>query len=201
MAPLRRILAFDRVSADGYFAASDGGLDWVVQDEEVDREGAAGIPRVDTILFGRRTYEQFASFWPHVSPDAPTAPDPHGPRRSKEILAFARILNEANKVVFSRTLPEATWRNSHLRRELDPREIQAMKDEPGKDMIIFGSGSIVSRLAEHGLIDEYQLVVSPVLLGSGRPLVSGLGQSVPLALLAVRQYPSGNVMLRYARPK
>jgi dihydrofolate reductase len=200
MAALRRILAFDRVSADGYFAAPDGSLDWVVQDPEVDREGAAGIPGVDTILFGRRTYERFASFWPNVALDAADAPDPHAPRRSQELLAFARFLGEASKIVFSRTLKEAAWRGSHLRRGIDARAIEASKREPGKDMIIFGSGSVVSQLAEHGLIDEYQLVVSPLLLGGGQPLVSGLPRSVRLELVAVKQYPSGNVMLRYARP-
>ena len=75
-----------------------------------------------------------------------------------------------------------------------------MKKQPGKDMMIFGSGSIVSQLTEHGLIDEYQFVVSPILLGSGRSLLSGVSKSSRLDLLEARKYPSGNVMLRYARP-
>jgi dihydrofolate reductase len=105
------------------------------------------------------------------------------------------------KLVFSRTLKEVTWRNSRLLHELDPREIEAMKKQRGKDMIIFGSGSIVSQLTQHGLIDEYQCVMCPIFLVGGRPLLSGVSKSVPLDLLEVRAYPSGDVMLRYAQPR
>jgi dihydrofolate reductase len=74
-----------------------------------------------------------------------------------------------------------------------------MKGRPGKDMIIFGSGSVVSQLTQHGLIDEYEVVVCPVFLGSGRPLLGGVSRSVRLELLETTRYPSGDVMLRYAR--
>jgi dihydrofolate reductase len=195
----RRILVFDRVSADGYFSGPDGGLGWTVPDDDVDKAGAEGIPGVDTILFGRRTYEMFAAFWPRVQGE-PAAADPHDPRRrSPQLQAFARSLDESTKLVFSRTLKEVTWRGSRLLPELDPRAIAALKREPGKDIIVFGSGSIVSQLTEHGLVDQYELVVNPVLLGGGRPLVSGLPTSVRLALVEARPFPSGNVLLRYAR--
>ncbi len=111
---------------------------------------------------------------------------------------MATFLNEVPKLVFSRTLKEVTWKNSRLLHEFDPREIEAMKKQPGKDMIIFGSGSIVSQLTEHGLIDEYRFVVNPILLGNGRPLVSGVPKSLQLNLLESKAYRSGNVMLRYA---
>jgi dihydrofolate reductase len=103
------------------------------------------------------------------------------------------------KLVFSRTLKDVTWRNSRLLRELDPREIETMKQQPGKDMIVFGSGSIVSQLTQHGLIDEYQFAVCPILLGSGRPLFTDVSKSTRLHLLEAKAYPSGDVMLRYAR--
>jgi dihydrofolate reductase len=201
---MRRILMFNRVTADGYFAAADGSLGWVVPDDELDREGAASSAGGGTVLFGRRTYEMFASFWPHALDDAPgksgDAADPHGPgRRSPTMRAFAVFLNEAEKLVFSRTLPEVTWKNARLLREIDPEEIAAMKSRPGKDMILFGSGSIVSQLTAHGLIDEYQLVVAPVFLGGGRQLITGLPESVRLELLEAKTYPSGNVKLRYGR--
>ena len=108
-------------------------------------------------------------------------------------------INEATKVVFSRTRKDVTWRNSRLLHEFDPRQIEAMKTQPGKDIMIFGSGSIVSQLTQHGLIDEYQFVVSPIVLGSGRPLLSGVSKSSRLDLLEAKKYQSGNVMLRYAR--
>ena len=84
-------------------------------------------------------------------------------------------------------------------RELDPREIETMKRQPGKDMIILGSGSIVSQLTQHGLIDEYQLAVCPIFIGNGQPLLTGMLKNVRLDLLEAKALPSGDVMLRYAR--
>jgi dihydrofolate reductase len=196
---MRRIVTFNRVTADGYFADADGGLGWVVPEEELDREAAGNLGGGDTILFGRRTYEMFESFWPHALDDSPTSADPHSERRSPEIRAMAEWINEAAKLVFSRTRQDVTWRNSRLYHELDPREIEALKSGPGKDIMIFGSGTIVSQLTQHGLIDEYQFVVSPVLIGSGRQLLSGAPTSLKLDLVEAKEYPSGNVKLRYAR--
>ena len=197
----RRIVMFNRVSADGYFAGPDGKLDWVVPDEEVDKAGAEAIPGSDnTILFGRQTYDMFESFWPHALDDSATAPDPHMPRRRSEAMrAMAIWINEATKLVFSRTRKDVTWKNSRILHEFDPRQIEALKKEPGKDMMIFGSGTIVSQLTQHGLIDEYQFVVSPILLGSGKTLIGGVSKSSKLKLLEAKKYESGNVMLRYAR--
>ena len=202
MDPLRRIIMFNRVTADGYFAATDGNLNWVVPDDTLDSAGVEAIPSVDTMLFGRRTYEMFERFWPRALDDSSTAADPHAAgRRSPAMRAMAIWINEATKLVFSRTLKDVTWKNSRLVHELDPREIEAMKRQPGRNMIVFGSGSLVSQLTQHGLIDEYQFVVSPILLGSGRPLFSGGSKSSALDLIEVNKYQSGNVMLRYARAK
>jgi dihydrofolate reductase len=205
---MRRILAFNNVSADGYFAGPDGGLGWVIQDPELDRSIMADAdrsaalgsgPDPGTILFGRRTYEQFESFWPHALDDSRTAPSPHGPGRSVEMRGMAIWINAAKKIVFSRTRQEVTWSNSSLVRTFDPREIEAMKRQPGSDMLIFGSGSIASLLTRHRLIDEYQFVVNSLLLGDGRSLLTGVPHSLRLTLLEARPFPSGNVMLRYAR--
>jgi len=89
---------------------------------------------------------------------------------------------------------------NHQLHALDPGEIETMKRQPGKDMIVFGSGSIVSQLTQHGLIDEYQFVVCPSLLGSGRSLLRGVSQHSRLDLLEAKAYPSGDVLLRYVRP-
>ena len=200
---MRRILMFNRVSADGYFTSPEGKLDWVVPDPELDRSAAEAIAEdgVDAILFGRRTYEMFAAFWPHaLKESSSTAEDPHNPgRRAPEMKAMAIMLNKTPKIVFSRTLKEVTWENSSLVKEFDPREIEAMKQKPGKDIMIFGSGSVVSQLTQHGLIDEYQLVVAPLFLGSGRSLISDVPNRSKLNLTTCKQYPSGNVMLRYVR--
>jgi dihydrofolate reductase len=199
---MRRIVTFNWVTADGYFAGSDGGLEWVVPDDAQRKSAAESIGNFDTILFGRRTYALFEEFWSHAVDDSSTAPDPHHPgQRTREHLTIAIGLNEMTKLVFSRTLRDVTWKHSRLVQEFDPRAIEAMKWQPGKDMIVFGSGSIASQLTEHGLIDEYQFVVCPVLLGTGRPLLSGVPESVRLDRLEAQAYPSGDVLLRYARSR
>jgi len=201
MRQARRIVTFDWVTADGYFAAPDGNLDWVVADTEQARAAAQDISNFDTVLFGRRTYEIFAGFWPHVVVDASgTVPDPHHPgRRSAEHAQMAIALNRMTKLVFSRTMEDVHWKNSHLLRELDPQKIETMKSQPGKDMIVFGSGTIVSQLTEIGLIDEYQFVVCPIFLGSGQRLLKDLSTNLRLNLTVAESLPSGDVMLRYAR--
>ena len=199
---MRRIVMFNRVSADGYFAGADGNLDWVVPEDAVDRAAASSTGAYDTVLFGRRTYEMFEGFWPHALEGGGTdAPDPHARRRSPEMRAMAEMLNDATKLVFSKKRKEVTWKNSRLVKAFDARELAALKQQPGKDMIIFGSGSLVSQLTEHGLIDEYQFIVGPLLLGDGRLPITGVTERVPLELLEAKPYPSGNVMLRYARRK
>ncbi len=167
---MRRIVTFDWLTADGYFSGPDGGLDWVVPDDEQSTAAVAGIPGRDTVLFGRPTYERFERFWRPALDDPATAPDPHRPgQRSRDHRAIAVWLNATTKLVFSRTLRAATWTNTRLLPELDPREIEAMKEGPGN---------------------------CPVFLGSGRPLPEGVSK-VKLELAESRAYPSGDVLLRY----
>ena len=195
----RRIVVYDRMTADGYFAGADGNLNWAVPDDKLEQSAMDSLPRADTILFGRVTYEQFEGFWPHAIDDPRTAKDPHvAGRQSPAIRAIGMWINEATKIVFSKTRKDVAWQNSRLLREIDPREIETMKQQPGKDIMVFGSGSIVSQLTKHGLVDEYQFVVNPVLLGSGRPLLGGVQKSVRLHLINLEKYASGNVLLRYA---
>lgn len=195
---MRRIIMFNRVTPEGFFAASDGNLNWAMPDEELDKAATEGGADVDAMLFGRRTYDMFESFWPHAQVDSPTARDPHSPRRSQAIRAMAVWINDTPKIVFSKTRKSVTWKNSRLLSDIDAREIEALKKQPGKDMIIFGSGSLVAKLTQLRLIDEYQFIVNPLLLGSGRPLFSGdIAKSVKLRLAEARPYASGIVKLRY----
>ena len=197
---MRRIVIFNRVSADGYFAKHDGDLSWFVPDDAIDRRGADGIPRFDAMLFGRRTYEMFEHFWPNALNDPSTAPDPHDTtRRTTAIHQMAVWINDTDKLVFSNTRAESSWKNSQLLGKFEPRRVEELKEKPGKDLIVFGSGSIVSLLTEHGLVDEYQFIVSPLLLGEGKAMVRGVSKGQPLVLLEAKPYDSGNVMLRYAR--
>jgi dihydrofolate reductase len=196
---MRKIVMFNRVSADGYFADASGNLDWSVPDDELDRAAVDSLSDSDTILFGRRTYEGFEGFWRHAPDDDGSAPDPHAPgRRSPGLRAMGRWINLATKLVWSRSLQQVTWHNARILRAFDAREVEALKREPGKTIMLFGSGSIASLLTQHRLIDEYVFVVTPLLLGGGKNLIHDVPQRLRLTLLEARSTTVGNVRLRYA---
>ena len=195
----RRIVMYNQVSADGFFSDPKGGLDWVVSDPEIHARAVEGMPHTDTILFGRKTYEQFASFWPGALQHLDAA-GPHGSdKRDPAFAAMAHWLNDTKKIAFSTSLKQATWNNTEIWGEIDAKRLTQLKQQPGKNLLIFGSGSLVSQLSEHGLIDEYRFVVCPVLLGKGRPLLGEMAERVSLKLLEAKPFRSGNVMLTYQR--
>jgi dihydrofolate reductase len=197
---MRRIVMFNRVSAEGYFADSNGGLDWAVPDDELDQAAVGGMGSIDAMLLGRKTYDMFESFWPHALKDERGARDPHTEgRRSSSLHALAVWINDTPKYVVSRTRHELPWKNSHLLPELNAGAVTRLKQQPGKDIIVFGSGSLVAELGSLGLIDEYRFIVAPVLLGSGHTLPTGVGKSTRLRLKDTKAYPSGNVALTYVR--
>ena len=106
-------------------------------------------------------------------------------------------MNELSKIVFSRTLDNAEWTNTRLVKENIAEEISKLKQQPGKNMVIFGSGTIVSEFAQRGLIDLYRLIVNPVILGKGKPLFKGLNDKLKLKLLNAKALGNGNVILEY----
>jgi dihydrofolate reductase len=197
---MRRIVMFNHVTADGYFAGPDGNLDWVMSDEEADRESVRQFPDFDTVMLGRKTYDMFAAYWPKALDHPGGAADPHGSRKpTPEIHAIAVWLNAAAKLVFSKTLKSPTWNNTRILREFDAGAVADLKRQPGKHMMVFGSASIVSKLTEHGLIDEYRFLVSPLILGKGRKLLDDASAKMRLRLLEAAAHRSGHVMLRHAR--
>jgi dihydrofolate reductase len=157
-------------------------------DEEFNQYAIDLLNTVDTILFGRLTYQLFESY----GPAAATSPS-----TSKSDLEIAHQINNMTKVVFSRTLDRVEWKNARLLKEIIPQEIVKMKQQPGKDMVIYGSGSIVSELMNMGLIDECRIIVNPVILGNGKPLFKGLKDRLNLELLKTKTFSSGNVLLSY----
>ena len=137
------------------------------------------------LVFGRVTYELMAGFWPT-------------PFAIESMPVVAEGMNSMPKIVFSRTLNEASWNNTKLVKDDPATEIQKMKQEPGENMVIMGSGSIVSQLAEEeGLIDEYQIVVIPVVLGKGRTMFDGIKKKLDLKLIRSRVFYNENVLLCY----
>lgn len=193
----RRIVMFNQVSADGFFSDAQGGLDWVVNDPEVHARAVQGMPETDAMLLGRRTYDNFAAFWPHALENL-EKPGPHGENKADPAFAaMARWLHTTKKLVPSRTAKDLGWNNTELLPSLTPERIQTLKRQLGKDILIFGSGSVVTQLSEHGLIDEYRFVVCPVLLGSGKSLLQSASARGALTLIESQAFRSGNVMLTY----
>jgi dihydrofolate reductase len=187
-AEMRKIILSNMVALDGFFAGPNGELDWHVVDDEYNEYAIDLLSKVDTILFGRVTYQLMADYWPAVAMN---------PSTSKNDLEIADKMNNLPKIVFSKTLHKVEWNNSRLVKENIPEEISKMKQQAGKDMVILGSGSIVSSLMQLGLIDEYRIIVNPVVLGNGKPLFKDINDKLNLKLLNVRVFDSGNVILFY----
>lgn len=185
---MRQVIVFNRISLDGYFAGPHGEIDWFIRDADLDK-AIHGAGRADMLLAGRVTYQLFESVWPKM------AADPNAP---KDMQATGRELNEMTKVVFSTTLKDVTWENSRLLRRNVAQEVSQIKQGSGSSILIFGSGTIVQQLTAAGLIDEYFLAVTPVILGAGKPMFAGAGH-VSLKLVDTQSFASGNVLLQYRR--
>jgi len=182
-----KIVVFNSVSLDGYFTDANSDMSFAHNgnpDSEWDAFVAGNARGGGMLLFGRITYEMMASFWPT-------------PSAAESMPVVAERMNNLPKVVFSRTLDKASWNNTKLVKGGMAAEIRKIKKEPGKDMAILGSGGIVSQLAQEGLIDEYQIVVKPVVLGKGRTMFDGIKEKLPLKLTKTRTFGNGNVLLCY----
>lgn len=184
---MRKLSVFNHVSLDGYFVDAKGDMSWAKADPN-DAEWNAFVTEnasgESMLLFGRVTYEMMASFWPT-------------PMAAEMMPAVAERMNNLPKVVFSRTMNKASWNNTKLAKGDLATEVRKMKKESGPDMVILGSGSIVSQLAQEGLIDEYQIVVNPLALGKGRTMFEGVKEKLSLMLTKTRSFGNGNVFLCY----
>lgn len=178
---------FNFVTLNGYFKGPKGDISWHKHGAEESEYAAEGSSSGSTLLFGRVTYEMMASYWP--TPDA-----------MKNMPDVAPGMNNSDKIVFSRTLKKAGWNNTRLVKDNMVEEIKKLK-KAGKDMTLLGSGSIITQLAEHGLIDEYQIMVDPVALGDGTPMFKGLKHPLDVKLTNTKTFKSGVVLLCYESTK
>jgi dihydrofolate reductase len=184
---MHKLIVFNHISLDGYFTDAKNDMSFannVRPDAEWEAFVAGNASGGGTLVFGRITYEMMASFWPT-------------PAAEERMPFVAHQMNAFKKVVFSRTLDMAEWNNTRLVKSDLIGEVRRMKQAPGEDMVIFGSGSIISQLAPEGLIDEYQIVVNPVVLGGGRSMFEGIKGKLPLKLKKTRSFQNGNILVCY----
>jgi len=187
---MRKIIVSMNVTLDGYMAGPECELDWHFKswNEEMARATAEQLSRADTILLGGITYRGMASYWTST-PVSLLAP--------REDLDFADMLNRYPKVVFSKSMSTVNWNNSRLAKKDIAVEVDELKHEPGKDMIIYGSGKIVTILTKLGLVDEFRMWVHPVVIGCGKPLFKDLQKALQLQLFKTETFRSGVVILFY----
>ncbi len=187
---MRKLKVFSFVSLDGCYTDRSGSMTWAhdySRDEEFTEfatENARGSQ--GELLFGRVTYEMMASYWPTemAKTNSPVT---------------AEAMNRMKKHVLSRSPRSLTWNNSHqLRGELIDA-VRGLKQQPGPDMMIFGSGSIVKQIATYNLVDEYQLIVVPLVLGGGHNMFEGIQQNLAVRLNHHRVFSNGVVLLSYSR--
>jgi dihydrofolate reductase len=194
------VVAHTFATLDGYMVGPNEDMSWASQD--FDREMARDIreamsEKAGIFLFGRVTYEIFHSYWPHAVPYADG--EELRPAEGREDPALIHALNAFPKLVVSRTLQHADWGPSRVVGEGFEDEIRALKREPGKDISIQGSASIVQALTRADLIDEYILYVHPVLLGAGKPLFPSGTERHDLGLVRSKAYANGVLALTYRR--
>jgi dihydrofolate reductase len=187
---MRKITVFNFITLDGFFAGPLGEIDWfksIKKDEEFDKETHDQVKSGGTVIFGRTTYEMMKNYW-------------STPEAIKSDPKMAKIVNNGDKIVFSRKLEsveeEPNWKNVSLLKEITKENINKLKKKKGKDITIIGSGSIVRQLTDLGLIDEYQLMVVPVVLGAGKSFFTNVRQ-MDLELIEGKLYKNGIVQLRY----
>jgi dihydrofolate reductase len=188
---MRKVILAMQITLDGFVGGLNGEMDWVTFSKEMDDTLLPEMmERADTCLIGRVLYQGFASYWP-------TAPATN-PNLSKSEIKFSSWIEQAQKVVFSTTLDKAEWNNSRLVRGDVAAEVSRLKQQPGKDMIVFGGARLAQEFVRLGLVDEYGLVVNPVILGQGLPLFKDVQARQNLALVSCTAFESKAVALRYA---
>jgi dihydrofolate reductase len=180
---MRKIFWFEMATLDGYHETEQNGIDWHNVDGDFHDFALAQLQESDTLLFGRKTYEMMAAFWPT---EAGLTVDPE----------IAEAMNATPKVVVSSTLGTADWAPSTIISRNVEAELARLRAKPGRDIALIGSSALAARLVSAALLDELRVMVNPVVLGHGHPLLAGASRT-QLRLTGVREFRSGNVLLTY----
>lgn len=181
---MSKLSAFIFITLDGYYKDLNESISWHQHGAEESEFSAENLQSGNILLFGRKTYEMMAGFWPT-------------PIALEAFPMVARGMNKAEKIVFSQTIQKANWQNTRIVSENIFDEIKKLKQNSEKDMTLLGSGSILTQLAEAGLIDEYQIMIDPVALGSGTSIFQNMKSPLHLELTHTRAFKSGAILLCY----
>ncbi|MEO8610110.1 MAG: dihydrofolate reductase family protein [Chloroflexota bacterium] len=193
---MRKVVLYMTITVDGFLAGANGELDWGVALEDEQAIDTGLIDQVDMALIGHGVYKDMADYWTSA------VENPSTPKREAE---FAEKFNAIRKLVFSTTAEQLEWNNTKqiLVKGKDDiaQAVTALKKQPGKDMVLYGGVRIAQTFVQLGLIDEYQLVVHPVILGSGQPLFKDIEDRINLKLVSTKHDKSGVVLLCYQPEK
>jgi len=181
---MTKLIVFNLITLDGFFEGLNSDISWHNVDEEFNEFAIENLNLIGGLLFGRITYQLMASYWPTKQS---VEDDP----------VVAAKMNSLPKYVVSKTLNKVEWNNSKLIKENITDEIHKLKQRSEKDINIFGSGKLVSSLIGSGLIDEFRILVNPVILGKGNPLFTNINEKLKLKLINTRQFKNGNILLCY----
>ncbi|MBO9154442.1 dihydrofolate reductase family protein [Chitinophaga sp. GCM10012297] len=185
---MRKLVLFAHMSLDGFAGDTNGGLGFLTYDSELQQFADELVKTVGAPVYGKNTYHLMEGYWPTVLND---------PKASGPSLAHAKWVQEIPKIVFSTTLASADWNNTTLIKNNVVEEVNKLKQQPGKDLVIFGSPGLAKNLMNLGLIDEYKLTLHPVILGQGISLFDSNTQMSNLKLRESKTLGSGVVTLHY----
>lgn len=185
---MRKVISFMHISLDGFVAGPNGEMDWIKVDEEIFSHVGKRISEGDTALYGRVTYQMMESYWPTAG-DKPTA--------TRHDIEHSKWYGKVHKVVLSRTLKNAGLTNTEIISDNLVDRITAIKQRPGKDILLFGSPTATHSLIQQNLIDGYWLFVNPIVLGRGIPLFVDIEDKIKLELVTTRQFACGVTELSY----
>jgi len=184
---MRRLTVFNAMSLDGFIADSTGDMSLAHQsDREWNSFVRGNASGQGVLVFGRKTYDMMAGYWPT-------------PMAAENAPVVAKRMNELQKIVFSGTMEKALWHNTTLLRGPLGEEVKRLKQQPGPDLVILGSASIVTQLSDARLIDQYQVALAPILLGGGRSMFAAIREKLALRLAGARSFRNGTVFLTYHR--
>ena len=183
---MRKLIAAINMTLDGFCDHTA-----MIADDEIHQHYNELLSNADTLLYGRITYQLMESYWPSVVKN---------PTGNKPMDEFAVLIDNISKIVFSRTLKNVDWKNTKLKKEVIKEEILELKQQAGKNILV-GSPGLIVALTQLDLIDEYQLCVHPIVLGSGLPLFKNIKDRINLKLLKTKTFGCGAVTLYYEPTK